>query len=100
MFCPRCGTNHSEDLNSVTPFGVESIRVRACRSSRCRREIDWSEPGCRYVSQPTEQRRLKELIDVSVGITPEHYVSSTEFKPAYLKSAPVSPRGGRSFFMS
>ena len=73
MFCPRCGTNQSEDLKFCKSCGANLYAVRQVVDARETGEkIDQSKPWFAEMAlSDAESRRRKRELDHWRGITPE-----------------------------
>ena len=73
MFCPRCGTNQSEELRFCKSCGANLSAVRQAVDTRDGAEkFDWSRTWvAEMFLSAEEQRRRKELLERERGITPE-----------------------------
>ena len=74
MFCPRCGTTHSEDLNFCKSCGanLSAIKQAVGLPATEGEKFDWSRTWvAEMFMSADEQRRRKEQLDRERGITPE-----------------------------
>jgi hypothetical protein len=73
MFCPRCGSNQSEDLKFCKVCGANLYAVRQAVDTRETNEkIDRSKPWFAEMAlSDAESKRRKEELDHRRGITPE-----------------------------
>ena len=73
MFCPRCGSNQSEELKFCKSCGANLYAVRQVVDTRETDEKpDWSKPWFAGMAlSDAESRRRKEELDHRRGITPE-----------------------------
>ena len=73
MFCPRCGTNQSEELKFCKSCGANLSAVRQAVESRDSGEkFDWSNTWvAEMFLSAAEHKRRKEQLDSERGITPE-----------------------------
>jgi hypothetical protein len=73
MFCPRCGTNQSEELKFCKSCGTNLLAVRQVANTRDTGEkFDWSKTWLTemFLSEG-ERKRRKEELERQRGITPE-----------------------------
>jgi hypothetical protein len=73
MFCPRCGTNQSEDLRFCKSCGVNLLAVRQTVESRePGKKFDWSDTWVAemFLSGEAHKRRKFEM-ERARGLTPE-----------------------------
>jgi hypothetical protein len=73
MFCPRCGSNQSEELKFCKACGANLYAVRQVVD---RREIDekfdWSKTWVAEMFQSSEEAvRRQQALDFALGLTPE-----------------------------
>jgi hypothetical protein len=73
MFCPRCGSNQSEELKFCTVCGANLYAVRQAVDTReAGEKIDRSKPWFAEMAlSDAESKRRKEELDHRRGITPE-----------------------------
>jgi hypothetical protein len=73
MFCPRCGTNQSEELKFCKSCGANMYAVRQVVDAReTSEQFDWNRTWVTEMFLSTaERRRRNELIERERGITPE-----------------------------
>src|SRR6266498_1108855 len=73
MYCPRCGSNQSEDLKFCKSCGANLYAVRQVVGTReAGEKIDWSKTWIAemFLSEQ-ETKRRKEELERQRGITPE-----------------------------
>jgi len=73
MFCPRCGSNQSEDLRFCKVCGVNLYAVKQVVDERePDKKFDWSKTWVEdmFLSQ-REKKRRKAEIELQMGVTPE-----------------------------
>jgi hypothetical protein len=73
MFCPRCGTNQSEDLRFCKSCGVNLLAVRqTVESGEPGKKFDWSDTWVAemFLSGEAHKRRKFEM-ERARGLTPE-----------------------------
>jgi hypothetical protein len=73
MFCPRCGSSHSEELKFCKTCGTNLSTVRqAVEGPDTGENFDW---GKTWVAEmflsEAEQRKRRKLLDAEAGLTPE-----------------------------
>src|SRR5215813_1772935 len=73
MFCPRCGTNQSDDLKFCKSCGANMSAVRLAVDAReGEQKFDWSRTWvAEMFLTHEEQQRRKEILERERGITPE-----------------------------
>ncbi len=74
MFCPRCGTTHSEDLNFCKSCGANLSAIRQAVEAPAAEgeKFDWSRTWAAEMFMSTDERlRRKEQLERERGITPE-----------------------------
>ena len=73
MFCPRCGSNQSEELKFCTVCGANLYAVRQVVDTReAGEKIDRNKPWFAEMAiSDAESKRRKEELDHRRGITPE-----------------------------
>lgn len=73
MFCPRCGSNQSEDLRFCKVCGVNLYAVKQVVTAREPEEkFDWSKTWvAEMFLSAEEQKRRKAALELQRGITPE-----------------------------
>ena len=73
MFCPRCGTNQSDDIRFCKTCGGNLSAVRQAVTSReTGGKFDWSKTWeAEMFMSPLELKRRKEETERQRGITPE-----------------------------
>ena len=73
MFCPRCGTNQSEEMRFCKSCGANLSAVRQAVDTRDAGEkFDWSRTWvAEMFMSAEEQKRRKEQLERERGITPE-----------------------------
>jgi hypothetical protein len=88
MFCPRCGTNQSEDLKFCKSCGANLSAVRQAVETRdVVEKFDWSNTWVADMFlSAAEHKRRKEQLDRERGITPE-VKRVTEIKAGVITSS-------------
>lgn len=88
MFCPRCGTNQSEELKFCKSCGANLSAVRqAVESRESGEKFDWSNTWvAEMFLSAAEHKRRKEQLDRERGITPE-VKRVTEIKAGVITSS-------------
>ena len=73
MFCPRCGTNKSDELKFCKSCGANMSAVRQAVDVRePEQKFDWSKTWvAEMFLSAEEQKRRKELLERERGVTPE-----------------------------
>ena len=85
MFCPKCGTNQSDELKFCKSCGANLFAVRQAVATRETGEkFDWSKTWvAEMFLSPAEQKRRKEENERLRGITPE-VKRNTEIKAGVI----------------
>ena len=88
MFCPRCGTNQSEELKFCKSCGANLSAVRQAVDARDAVEkFDWSKTWvAEMFLSAEEQKKRKEQLERERGITPE-MKRVTEIKAGVIVSS-------------
>ena len=72
MFCPRCGSNQSEELKFCKVCGANLYAVRQAVDTRdTGGKIDWSQSWFADMRSDAESKRRKDELDHRRGIAPE-----------------------------
>lgn len=88
MFCPRCGSNQSEDLKFCKVCGANLFAVRQVVDPRPTDDkFDWSKTWVAEMFQSSEEAaRRKKALDLARGLTPE-VKRYTEIKAGVITSS-------------
>jgi hypothetical protein len=88
MFCPRCGTNQSEELNFCKSCGSNLFAVRQAAETReVAEKFDWNRTWVTEMFLSTaERKRRNEQLERERGITPE-MKRITEIKAGVITSS-------------
>ena len=73
MFCPKCGTNQSDDLKFCKSCGANLFAVREVVTTReTGRKFDWNKTWvAEMMLSESEREKRKEELDRQRGVTPE-----------------------------
>ena len=73
MFCPKCGTNQSDDLKYCKSCGANLFAVREVVTTReTGRKFDWNKTWvAEMMLSESEREKRKEELDRQRGVTPE-----------------------------
>lgn len=72
MFCPKCGTNQSDELKFCKLCGANLYAVRQAVATRDSDKFDWSKTWiAEMLISENEKKRRKEELERQQGITPD-----------------------------